>query len=220
MSIHVCECVHNGRDEYHLRYPGMSKAAAQEIADKINGGALSRKQAQPEPHPDDKAVDAMAAAMKEKLAQAREKGRGGWETCSQQDLSRLLREHVDKGDPRDVANFCAFLYALGFGIAQPEPVEPNNDEVICPNCVHQFRAIPQNVQRLMLDAGFEPPFKAQPEPVELTEDQVMAAIRKSGCYDTVKMSRECGPYDITEPTTDAMNFAKAVLEAAKGGHKC
>lgn len=23
---------------------------------------------------------------------------------------------------------------------------PNNDEVICPNCVHQFRAIPVNVQ--------------------------------------------------------------------------
>ena len=39
-----------------------------------------------------------------------------------------------------------------------EPVEPNNDHVICPNCVHQFRAIPVNVQRLMLDAGFEPPF--------------------------------------------------------------
>ena len=23
---------------------------------------------------------------------------------------------------------------------------PNNDEVICPNCCHQFRAIPVNVQ--------------------------------------------------------------------------
>ena len=44
---------------------------------------------------------------------------------------------------------------------------PNNDEVICPNCVHQFRAIPQNVQQLMLDVGFKPPFTnpAQPEPV-------------------------------------------------------
>ena len=78
--------------------------------------------AQPEPHSDDIAVDAMAAAMKEKLAQARAKGRGGWETCSQQDLSRMLREHVEKGDPRDVANFCAFLYALGFGIEKTEPV--------------------------------------------------------------------------------------------------
>lgn len=45
--------------------------------------------------------------------------------------------------------------------AQPSAT-PNNDEVICPNCAHQFRAIPVNVQRLMLDAGFEPPFTAQP----------------------------------------------------------
>lgn len=45
--------------------------------------------------------------------------------------------------------------------------EPNNDEVICPACVHQFRAIPVNVQKLMLDAGFEPPFTEAPkqEPV-------------------------------------------------------
>ncbi|HEM8535008.1 TPA: hypothetical protein U2Q23_001092 [Burkholderia multivorans] len=44
--------------------------------------------------------------MKHKLALARAKGRGGWETCSPADLSRMLREHVEKGDPRDVANFC------------------------------------------------------------------------------------------------------------------
>ena len=48
---------------------------------------------------------------------------------------------------------------------------PNNDEVICPSCTAQFRAIPVNVQRLMLDAGFEPPFTApQPEPVNQQAD--------------------------------------------------
>ena len=26
MSIHVCKCTHNGREEYHLRYPGMTEA--------------------------------------------------------------------------------------------------------------------------------------------------------------------------------------------------
>ena len=41
MSIHVCKCTHNGREEYHLRYPGMTEAAAQELADEITGGALS-----------------------------------------------------------------------------------------------------------------------------------------------------------------------------------
>jgi hypothetical protein len=40
-----------------------------------------------------------------------------------------------------------------------EPRQPNDDEVICPNCTHQFRAIPVNVQHLMIDGGIEPPFK-------------------------------------------------------------
>lgn len=73
-------------------------------------------------HPDDAAVDALAAAMKEKLARQRAKGYGGWDTdCTQQRLSELLRGHVDKGDPVDVANFCAFLLARGEGIAAAPP---------------------------------------------------------------------------------------------------
>lgn len=65
---------------------------------------------------DDVAVDAFATAMKEKLAAARAKGRGGWEDptqCTAEDLSRMLREHVEKGDPRDVANFCMMLHQRG-----------------------------------------------------------------------------------------------------------
>lgn len=65
---------------------------------------------------DNAAVDAFAVHMKEKLATARKKGRGGWQQCTPEDLSGMLREHVEKGDPRDVANFCMFLHALGHGI--------------------------------------------------------------------------------------------------------
>ncbi|MDR2331896.1 MAG: hypothetical protein LBE61_00270 [Burkholderiaceae bacterium] len=70
-------------------------------------------------HPDDAAVDALAEAMKAKLAKQRAKGYGGWDSpeCTQQRLSDMLRTHVDKGDPVDVANFCAFLSARGEGIA-------------------------------------------------------------------------------------------------------
>lgn len=76
--------------------------------------------AAPAVHPDDAAVDALAAAMKAKMARQRAKGYGGWDTdCTQQRLSDLLRGHVDKGDPVDVANFCAFLLARGEGIAPP-----------------------------------------------------------------------------------------------------
>lgn len=74
-------------------------------------------------HLDDAAVDAFAAAMKAKLAIARAKGRGGWQDktdCPQQRLSDMLRDHVAKGDPRDVANFCCFLWNRGEGIAQAE----------------------------------------------------------------------------------------------------
>ncbi|CDN93505.1 hypothetical protein [Agrobacterium tumefaciens] len=72
------------------------------------------------PHADNEAVDilmaAAAAKMKSKLFLARRKGRSGWDDptqCTNEDLSRMLREHVEKGDPVDVANFCAFLIARG-----------------------------------------------------------------------------------------------------------
>lgn len=75
-------------------------------------------------HPDDQAVDRFAAMMKENLAKAREKGRNGWETCPPEELSRMLREHVEKGDPCDVANFCMMLGSLGVGITAPVAQEP------------------------------------------------------------------------------------------------
>ncbi len=69
-------------------------------------------------HLDDVAVDNFAVAMKEKLAIARTKGRSGWEECDPAHLSAMLYEHVAKGDPRDVANFCMFLWSLG------QPITP------------------------------------------------------------------------------------------------
>lgn len=75
-----------------------------------------------EAHPDNLAVDRFAAAMKAKLAAARAKGRGGWDgpECNADILSSMLRDHVEKGDPRDVANFCMFLHQRGEAI-QPAP---------------------------------------------------------------------------------------------------
>jgi hypothetical protein len=52
--------------------------------------------------------------MQDKLAAARKKGRGGWwdpERCSVLDLRRMLIEHVDKGDMRDVINLAAMVHA-------------------------------------------------------------------------------------------------------------
>jgi hypothetical protein len=68
-------------------------------------------------------VDSFAEAMKQKLLAARLKGRSGWQDCDPEDLSRMLREHVEKGDPRDVANFCMFLWHLNQPIAA-QPAKP------------------------------------------------------------------------------------------------
>lgn len=87
--------------------------------------ALAARQPVGDQHPDDLAVDAFAAAMKAKMAAARAKGRGGWEDpaqCSADDLSSMLRDHVEKGDPRDVANFCMMLHQRGEAIAARQPV--------------------------------------------------------------------------------------------------
>ncbi len=66
---------------------------------------------------DDVAVDQFALSMKAKLKWERdERGRSGWQTMSAEDLSRLLYEHLPKGDPVDVANFCMMLSLNGQSI--------------------------------------------------------------------------------------------------------
>lgn len=67
-----------------------------------------------ENHPDNLAVKYLAHAMKAKLAKKRAEGMSLWNDpnrCSTADLARLLRHHVQKGDPVDVANYAAMLYA-------------------------------------------------------------------------------------------------------------
>jgi len=104
--------------------------------------------------------------------------------------NELLQQALDalEGDDGIVQAQVADAIRAHLAAAQPAPVpdqpqaEPvaNNDEVICPACCTQFRAIPQNVQRLMLDAGFEPPFThpAAPVPVPLTDEQIDAMWRE------------------------------------------
>lgn len=79
-------------------------------------------------------IKKLKKAMKAKLVASRHKGRGGWQDkddCSQEHLSRLLREHVEKGDPVDVANFCTMLHARGERIlaraATPETESNDGD---------------------------------------------------------------------------------------------
>lgn len=100
-----CDCLNDCGDD-----PDILKTAVQPCETQLSSS-------------DRVAVDHLAGAMKRKLTAARAKGRSGWDSpeCTQQHLSNLLREHVDKGDPVDVANFCAFLSARGEMIAQAVP---------------------------------------------------------------------------------------------------
>lgn len=84
-----------------------------------------------ESHSDDIAVDRFAMLMKSKLAAARAKGRGGWDDparCNANYLRKSLHEHVAKGDPVDVANFCMMLAHYGASTATPD--SPSE----CPEC--------------------------------------------------------------------------------------
>lgn len=85
---------------------------------------------QPVQHPDDQAVDRFARRMKWKLEQARQRGRSGWEdrAWTPEQISQALREHVEKGDPIDVANYCLFLTERNEGIQQAKPSEPLTDD--------------------------------------------------------------------------------------------
>lgn len=67
-------------------------------------------------HPDDEAVDRFAAAMHAKMAQARAKGKEGWddpERCSVDKLKALLHYANCHGEWVDVANYAMMLWARG-----------------------------------------------------------------------------------------------------------
>lgn len=94
--------------------------------------ALKKKLISPDPyedtaHPDDHAVNRFAAVMKGKLAAKRLQGRGGWQEPEVPNgyLSRMLHEHVDKGDPVDVANLAMMIHQRG------ERIAPQNEGASC-----------------------------------------------------------------------------------------
>jgi hypothetical protein len=76
---------------------------------------------------DDDAVDQFSSAMKLKLDKKRLQGRNGWHDrsiCSQKQLSNMLLNHVDKGDPVDVGNFAMMLFMRQEKIVLPPPAAP------------------------------------------------------------------------------------------------
>lgn len=113
-------------------------------------------------HTDDIAVDAFAVEMKAKMAMSRENGRGGWEKCSPIDLSRMLRECVEKGDPIDVANFCMMIWEHETSISR-------FDEIAKAAHVAQVNRIGQPVQAATVNVEQKPEAVRDTSGVDHTE---------------------------------------------------
>lgn len=64
-----------------------------------------------------------AEALAEKLAAAEKKygySHGWMDDDWEYECRKKLREHLDKGDPRDVANYCAFMWHHGWSTKAPQ----------------------------------------------------------------------------------------------------
>lgn len=71
---------------------------------------------------DDIALSSFAVVVSDKLAKKRlQYPNRDWTTESPERLSDMLREHVEKGDPVDVAAFCMFLHQRGYPIMKGKP---------------------------------------------------------------------------------------------------
>ncbi len=77
----------------------------------------------PRLHPASKAlVQGFAAALAEKLraAELKYEYSDGWKTESwEEECRQHMHDHVAKGDPRDVAIYCAFMWARGWSTKGP-----------------------------------------------------------------------------------------------------
>ena len=127
----------------------------------------------------DKLVDRFAVALKDKLraAEAKYGWNDGWKSDDWQiGLAARIREHVEKGDPRDVAAYCAFAWHHGWSLANPAGPGPAQE----PKCEHGETArhswFDEN------EANTEPgavlhkcPGPAQENDHEPTREQIVAA---------------------------------------------
>jgi hypothetical protein len=135
--FYACEiCLSNEGDMDGCLYPAeeifemrMGLRLCRDHAKEVGGGDLSRPLSRRilncMPHPDDDAIDQFALGMKMKMAVKRAEGFNGWhdkQQLSAEDLSRMLREHVSKGDPLDVAIFAMMLQLRMEQITEAAPM--------------------------------------------------------------------------------------------------
>lgn len=139
----------------------------------------------PPEYRDSYAVDRFSQAMKGKLSLKRLEGRGGWdrkEECSAEFLSKLLREHVEKGDPVDVANFCMMLHQRGERITpSPKTRDAAADTDAAQSELDRLRRELEEARRALRQMRCPRPCNHQPEDLD-AGDCIDAG--ECGCIDS------------------------------------
>lgn len=108
LSIHI-DSVRKLTREGTMPHHRIGGAVRYNLADVLARTAVNQ-------HPDDEAVDRFAAAMHAKMAQARAKGKEGWDDPERCDLGRLqalLHGAYLVDEWVDVANYAMMLWARG-----------------------------------------------------------------------------------------------------------
>lgn len=96
--------------KYEARMLRMATCAGEFAREACN--AQSKDEPTTSEHPDDKAIDRFANAMKTEMANRRARGRGGWDNkdeCETRALQEMLLNCLVKGNPVHVGNL-AILY--------------------------------------------------------------------------------------------------------------
>ena len=131
--------------------------------------------AAPELHPDTaKLVRDFSVALAQKLSDAEKKYgySNRWKTESWAgECRQKLRDHIDKGDPRDVAAYCAFLWYHNESTALSQPAEPTNKESVAELTDARLTGL------LFMDYGYLPTDEAIPVYVRMMRTAI-AADRK------------------------------------------
>ena len=95
-------------------------------------------------------------------------------------------------------------------------IEPNNDEVICPECCHQFRAIPVNIQHELTTANeriseLEAGLAAEREVLlaeQALSDKLEKALKVAKAFCDGLTAEEC-------PDTVALPISAALAEVGR-----
>ena len=152
-------------------------------------------------HPDTASlVDRFAAALKEKLLKAQQKYgyTNLWANDDWQDECRAkLYEHLQKGDPRDAANYCAFMWHHEWSTARSPPTVAQ-EAVAWDNPEHY----PQQIVRL-----HGVPYPKEPRPLYAHPSPPQGVVC---CGDYAVCGRACTPRGVWIMGGDPIDEAAGV----------